>query len=134
MTSATDMSPLATYQAYLEKGFLAYQYSPQAGRAVFFPRLVCPFTGSQELEWRISCGSGVIHAITEISPRAASPYFVALIDMDEGFRLMSNVLRGAVQTGAVQPCIGARVAVRIERMGDGQVPCPVFELRDRHGE
>ena len=40
-------SPLATYISHLEKGELAYQFSPAAQRAVFFPRLVCPFTGSE---------------------------------------------------------------------------------------
>ncbi len=39
-------SPFATYVSHLEKGELAYQFSPAANRAVFFPRVVCPFTGS----------------------------------------------------------------------------------------
>ena len=30
-------SPLAVYQAHLDKGELAYQWSPEAGRAVFYP-------------------------------------------------------------------------------------------------
>jgi hypothetical protein len=36
-------SPLATYNAHLEKGELAYQFSPAANRAVFFPRVLCPY-------------------------------------------------------------------------------------------
>src|SRR5205085_1348377 len=47
----TAQSPLAIYQAHLDKGELAYQWSPKAGRAVFYPRLVCPYSGSTELEW-----------------------------------------------------------------------------------
>ena len=35
-------SPLAIYQSHLDKGELAYQWSPEAQRAVFYPRLICP--------------------------------------------------------------------------------------------
>ena len=44
------ISPLAAYNAHLEKGELAYQFSPAANRAVFFPRLLCPYTGSDTLD------------------------------------------------------------------------------------
>jgi hypothetical protein len=45
-----EASPLAVYQSHLDKGELAYQWSPEASRAVFYPRLVCPFSGSTDLE------------------------------------------------------------------------------------
>ena len=85
-------SPLAVYQAHLEKGELAYQWSPEASRAVFYPRVICPFTGSDRLEWRVSAGLGTVYATTVVHPaREGAPYNVALIDCDEGFRLMSRV-------------------------------------------
>ena len=56
--SKIETSPHATYVAHLERGELAYQYSAAAGRAVFFPRLVCPFTGTTDLEWRVASGLG----------------------------------------------------------------------------
>ena len=46
-----EASPLAVYQSYLDKGELAYQWSPAAERAVFYPRLVCPYSGTTDLEW-----------------------------------------------------------------------------------
>lgn len=49
-------SPLATYLAHLEQGHLAYQFSPEAAAPVFFPRVICPRTGSTNLQWRISAG------------------------------------------------------------------------------
>ncbi|HKM69257.1 MAG TPA: hypothetical protein VJX94_04120, partial [Stellaceae bacterium] len=61
-------SPLATYQAHLEKGELAYQWSPEAQRAVFYPRVICPFTGSDRLEWRVSAGLGTVYATTVVHP------------------------------------------------------------------
>ena len=49
--SKLDSSPLQRYLRHLENGELAYQYSPVAGRPVFFPRVACPYTGNEDLEW-----------------------------------------------------------------------------------
>ncbi len=117
-------SPLATYQRHLRAGQLAYQYSPDAGRAVFFPRLVCPFSGSSELQWRISQGYGTVHATTVVFPREGEPYNVALIDVDEGFRMMSRVEGLTPQ----EVRIGMRVRVRIVPQAGEDAPLPLFEL------
>jgi hypothetical protein len=116
-------SPLATYQAHLDKGELAYQWSPNAQKVVFYPRVICPFTGSDRLEWRVSGGLGTVHATTVVHPaREGAPYNVALIDVDEGFRLMSRVEDIAPEM--VQ--IGMRVRFRIHRPGGDEPAYPVF--------
>ena len=86
-----EKSPNTIYVEHLKKGELAYQFSPGAGKAVFYPRLVCPFTGSDKLEWRVSKGLGTVYATTVVHPGEGKPFNVALIDCDEGFRLMSRV-------------------------------------------
>jgi uncharacterized protein len=116
-------SPLAVYQAHLEKGELAYQWSIEAQKAVFYPRVICPFTGSNRLEWRVSSGLGTVYATATVHPaREGAPYDVALIDCDEGFRLMSRVEDLAPE--AVK--IGMRVKFRIDRPGGDEAPYPVF--------
>jgi len=118
-----DTTPsLATYNAHLEKGELAYQFSPAANRAVFFPRVICPFTGSDQLEWRVSKGRGSVYATTVVFPAEGAPYNVALIDVEEGFRLMSRV--EDVAPDAVK--IGMRVKFRVHRPGGEDPPMPVF--------
>ena len=87
----TQASPLKTYVDHLERGELAYQFSPEARQAVFYPRVLCPFTGSDRLEWRVSKGLGTVYATTVVHPAEGKPFNVALIDCDEGFRLMSRV-------------------------------------------
>ena len=114
--------PLNTYLAHLEKGELAYQFSPRAGKAVFYPRVLCPFTGSSKLEWRLSKGLGTVYATTVVHPAEGAPYNVALIDCDEGFRLMSRV--EDIDPMHVQ--IGQRVRFRVHRPGGEEPPCPVF--------
>ena len=118
---AETTSPLAVYRAHLARNELAYQFSPAAGKAIFFPRLVCPYTGSTALEWRVSQGLGTVHATTVVHPREGAPYNVAMIDLDEGFRMMSRV-------DGLDPMdvrIGQRVEVRFINTEDETV-LPVF--------
>ncbi|THT96297.1 hypothetical protein E9531_16485 [Lampropedia puyangensis] len=124
---AQTASPLETYRSYLRQHHLAYQYSPAADKAVFYPRLVCPFTGSSELQWRISKGSGTVHATTTVYPREGAAYNVALIELDEGFRMMSRV--EGLDAEAVQ--IGQRVQVAFQaasETSDDAAPLPIFTL------
>ncbi len=120
--SKIDTSPHATYVAHLERGELAYQYSPAAGRAVFFPRLVCPFTGTTDLEWRIASGLGTVYSTTVVHPVEGKPFNVALIDCDEGFRLMSRV--EDIAPDAVT--VGMRVKFRPHKAEGAEEPVPVF--------
>lgn len=117
------ISPLSTYQAYLENGKLAYQFDCASGKTVFFPRVLGPLTGSSNLEWRISKGVGTVYSVTVICPKNEPAYNVALIDMDEGYRIMSRVEGVAVD----QVAIGMRVRARVYRPEDGQASYPVFD-------
>jgi uncharacterized OB-fold protein len=120
-------SPLKTYLDHLERGELAYQFSPAANRAVFYPRVLCPFTGSDRLEWRVSAGKGTVHATTVVHPQEGAPFNVALIDCDEGFRLMSRVEE--IAPNDVK--IGMRVRFRVHRPGGEEPPMPVFVPEDK---
>jgi uncharacterized protein len=121
-TSKAPASPLTGYREYLEKGQLAYQVDSETGQAVFFPRLVAPRTGN-DLAWKVSQGEGTVYATTTISPRNGAAYNVALIDMDEGFRLMSRI--ECVDVAQVR--IGMRVRARIHRPEGDEHPYPVFD-------
>jgi len=119
---AGTQSPLNTYLAHLEKGELAYQFSPGAGKAVFYPRVLCPFTGSSKLEWRLSKGLGTVYATTVVHPAEGAPYNVALIDCDEGFRMMSRVEDIAPE----KVRIGQRVRLRVQAKTADEEPLPLF--------
>jgi uncharacterized protein len=115
-------SPLAIYQAHLDKGELAYQGSPKAGRAVFYPRVVCPYSGSTELEWRIASGLGTVYATTVTYPAQGPGHNIVLVDCDEGFRMMSRVEK--IDPMAVK--IGMRVRFRVHPAEGEQPAYPVF--------
>ena len=120
-------SPLGIYNEHLKRGELAYQFSPAAGKPVFYPRIVCPYTGSENLEWRVSKGLGTVHATTVTHPEKGDPYNIVLVDMDEGFRLMSRV----EEIAPMEVKIGMRVKFRVhaaETPDDD--PYPVFTVAE----
>jgi len=120
--AAKESSARTTYVEHLKRGELAYQFSPAAGRAVFYPRVLCPYTGSTELEWRVASGLGRVYASTVVHPGEGAPYNVALIDFDEGFRLMSRVEDVAPE----RVRIGMRVRLRVADPGGDGEPYAVF--------
>lgn len=73
------------------------------------------------MQWRIAQGTGTVYATTVVRPRDAEPYNVALIDLDEGFRMMSRVEGVA----AHEVRIGLRVTAKMVEESDG-VTRPVF--------
>lgn len=89
------------------------------GSLHFMPRYLCPECWSDQLEWVDSKGAGSIHSFTVIrrAPLAtfATPYVVALIDLDEGPRMIANV----IGEDALSVSIGDRVKVTFEDRGDG---------------
>lgn len=99
-------SPATVYAEHCERGELAFQRAAD-GTPVFPPRLAQPGTG-ELLEWAVSAGAGTVHATTVQRRRGADPANLALIELDEGFRMMSRV--EGVAPEAVR--IGMRVQVR----------------------
>jgi uncharacterized OB-fold protein len=71
----------------------------------------------------VSEGNGTIYAQTNLYPRGETSYAVVLVDMDEGFRLMSRIMD--VEADAVS--IGARVKLSV-RKGENGDACPFFVL------
>lgn len=114
-------SPRAIYLEYLRSGRLAYQRAPD-GRAVFYPRVAQPGTGSTQLEWAVSSGLGTVYATTAMHHRNEPPLNLALIDMDDGFRIMSRVEGLPAQ----QVRIGMRVRFQAVVAGEDVEPYPVF--------
>ena len=77
-------------------------------RFIYYPRAVCPGCLSDDLAWSPVSGRGVVHAFT-IPHRhpnkafaAEVPYVVALIELDEGPRLLTTLVDVAPTPEAVQ--------------------------------
>jgi uncharacterized OB-fold protein len=86
-------------------------------------------SGGSTLEWRTASGRAIVHAATvEHNPAATGatfshgePYVVALVDLDEGVRMMTNIVGCAPED--VRP--GMTVTVTWEPLSDGR-QLPLF--------
>ena len=116
-------APAVTYRRHLESGKLGYQRCADCSAAVFYPRVLCPVCGSGALEWHESAGRGTVYATTAVHSRNRDPRNVVLVDLDEGFRMMSRV--EGVPAEEVE--IGARVSFEV-RHRDEDEPVAVFVL------
>jgi uncharacterized OB-fold protein len=115
-------SPLGTYVEHLKKGELAYQVNKDTNKPFFYPRAVAPETGSANIEWRVSKGLGTVYTTTAVHYKGEAPLNVAMIDMDEGYRLMSRV----EGIDAMDVKIGMRVKVKVVPGDEKTLPFPVF--------
>ena len=113
-------SPAVAYRERLDRGELAYQACDACGSAVFYPRVLCPDCGSTDLTWRTSAGRGTVYATTALHPRDRDPYNVALVDLDEGFRMMSRV------EGPPAPDVRIGLRVRADVVTQDDEPVVVF--------
>jgi hypothetical protein len=123
-------------------GTLLVQWCTPCDRGIFYPRSFCPYCGTpgadsgasaadgaSTLEWRTASGRATVHAVTvEHNPAATGstfsggqPYAVALVDLDEGVRMMTNIV-GCVPED-VHP--GLAVTVTWEPLSDGR-QLPLF--------
>jgi uncharacterized OB-fold protein len=93
----------------------------------FYPRAVCASCGSDRVQFLPVSGRGAVFAFTvchrPLAPRftGRTPYVVALVDLDEGPRMMTNIV-GCPDTDVH---IGMAVQVRFEQLND-DVSLPVF--------
>ena len=77
---------------------LILQHCRECDRPIHYPRVVCPHCGAEELEWRPATGRGRVYSFTVVENNAPSafladmPYVVAVIDLEEGVRMLSNVV------------------------------------------
>jgi uncharacterized OB-fold protein len=87
------------------------------GTHVFYPRAACPRCLSADLEWRRASGRGTLHTFTVVHRGARNfplgpPYVIAIVALDEGPRLMTNLV--GVEPDPARIDIGMRVEVAFD--------------------
>jgi uncharacterized OB-fold protein len=120
-----DEAPAAVYRRLLESGTLGFQRCAGCGATIFYPRVLCPVCGGTSLVWQTSAGRGTVYATTAVHYRDAEPHNVVLVDLEEGFRMMSRV--EGVPAREVR--VGMRVSFETRREDDG--PVAVFVPEER---
>ncbi|MBP0630489.1 Zn-ribbon domain-containing OB-fold protein [Cupriavidus sp. AcVe19-1a] len=96
------------------EGELRYQRCASCGHVQCIPRSLCEQCHGTDLHWRASSRLGTVLTFTTVyrAPlpvfKDMVPYVIAIIDMDDGFRVMANALPPA---GQKELAIGSRVRI-----------------------
>lgn len=117
------------YWQAAKEGKLLLKRCRACNRPFFYPRTHCPRCWSAETEWMEASGRGAIYSYTVIAHSDVAPfkdwlpYVVALIELDEGPHLVTNI----VGCEPKDVTVGHRVEVVFEKVDDA-VTLPKFQL------
>ena len=98
-------------------------------QAYFYPRDICPECFSRDTDWIQSSGRGVLHTfcIVHRGPTPAFrdkvPYVVAIVELDSGARMPTNLVE--VEADPEHVKIGMAVEVTFEDLDDN-ISLPMF--------
>lgn len=106
-------------------GAMQMQRCDDCGVVAFYPVYVCPECASRNLVWAPVSGRGAVYTFT-VAPKSSfdteGPMIVALIELEEGAMMTSNIVN--VDPSKVH--IGMKVRVRYEPVSD-DITLPLFE-------
>lgn len=112
------------------QGQLRLQYCTQCQHYQFYPRFYCMHCGAKTMQWRDASGHGVIYSYTVIHLNKApafvanTPYNVAIVQLEEGPRILSNI----VDVAPTDICVDLPVTVVFDTINE-QITLPHFRPR-----
>lgn len=115
----------------VNRGSLEIQRCDDCKSFIFYPRSLCPSCSSRNVRWTKVSGRGEIHSLTIVHRPTISafkvdvPYVVAIIQLEEGCRMMSNVVDVKADPQLVK--IGMPVEIVYDRVTDDTV-LPKFRV------
>jgi uncharacterized OB-fold protein len=112
------------------EGRLLLSECDDCGLVFHYPRPICPDCASDAVGWREAEGSGQVYSYSvarSVSgwPEAALPLVVAYVELDEGPRVLTNVM---AEPDAVS--VGTPVTATFVDTEESDVAIPVFEPTD----
>ena len=124
---ADSIDPLADpttapFWAAARRHELVIRRCKSCGAHTYIPRPFCLSCESDDVDWVTAKGTGIVYSMTTVrrtaSPQFTAPYVNAIVELDEGPRLLTNIVGGSCR-------IGDRVRVTWQEQADAP-PLPVF--------
>jgi len=130
--SARPIPPIhgltAPYWEAARRNQLVMQICDTCTHRPFPPRAHCPTCGAGTLSWAPVSGRGTVYSFT-VAHRPPHPVFaehcplvIAIVELDEGPRLITNIVAG----DPADVTVGMAVRVFFEPIDDSDVALPVF--------
>lgn len=106
-------------------GKLLLRHCKACDRLHHYPRQVCPFCYSLDLDWRESSGKGVVYSFTglERGPPGVTPAIVGYVTLEEGPTVFVNL----IETTLDALTIGAAVKGSFRPRPNSPNPALVFQ-------
>jgi len=123
-----ESTPSRPYWEATREARLVLPWCASCEAFFWYPRVVCPTCLADTVEWRDAAGTGEVYAVSVMHKTgmgrdpADGPYAVAIIELDEGVRMLSNVI--GVDPDEVT--VGSPVRVVWHDLSDGR-KLPMFE-------
>jgi uncharacterized OB-fold protein len=89
------------------------------GKIHWYPRAMCPFCLSEDIEWVQASGKGTVFSFSVM--RAKQPYVIAYVRLEEGVTMMTNIVDCDLDRLAVGDTVQLLFATR------AATPVPVFK-------
>ena len=126
--SATEPVPTAdseVFWARCKAGALCLPRCRACGELNWFPRAMCRYCSGTDMEWVPMSGRATVYSFSVVdrppSPELPDRYVLALVDLDEGVRMMTHV----VDCDPTEVRIGMRVSVLFQPVSD-EISLPMF--------
>lgn len=103
-----------------KQGRLMIGRNSKTGKTHYPPRPICPFDDEGEVEYVAAKGTGTIYSFSIM--RAKVPYAIAYVELDEGPRMMTNII--GADFASIR--IGQKVKLQFQPTADGGAPVPMF--------
>jgi hypothetical protein len=114
----------------LKEGKLMLPKCGACGQAFFYPRVICPKCHSRDLSWIQATGKGKLHSFGigyqsfNKAFKMPPPYVLAMVELDEGPRMMTNLVNVVADPVAIK--CDMPVQVVFHKVTD-EVTVPLFE-------
>ena len=124
----------APFWEHLRAGALCIQHCTACGRLQHPPRVLCPGCGNAERDWQPMSGRGTVysfvvtHQAIHPSFEGHLPYVTALVELEEGPRLMTNL----IDIGPDEVVIGMAVEVQLVAVNE-EITLPLFRRATPRG-
>lgn len=107
------------------EGKLLVQRCTSCGEHQFYPRTICVHCGAETVDWVEASGRGTVHTFTVVHRGIPGwvedgPYVAAVIDLEEGVRMTSNVV------GCPPDEVSVGMAVQATFVDEGAFVLPRF--------
>lgn len=105
------------------QGRLIVQKCDACGKAVFYPRAICPHCWSDGLRWHNTNGRGrlksysLVHRPGHPAWTAVAPYMIGLVELEEGPTMLSNILASTAHV-----VVGMWLVVEMTKVGTEILP------------